>query len=193
MKHILSVVVIIFLAFVFSSSLLAEESAGWHELNSQTTSFYKDQKFMKAAGVGREAVAIARKLPKGERGKLAISLGNLAMIYTHLGKFPEAEDLAKEELKIRQDIFGEEDPEVITAWNHLAIIYTMAAKLAKINPDAEQCLLQVVAVSEKAYGKNSPTLVPALEKLEKYYKITGNSKKENEIVARISQLQSAAD
>lgn len=147
---------------------------------------------MKAAGVGREAVAVARKLPGGERGKLAISLGNLAMIYTHLGKFPEAEGLAKEELKLRQDIFGEEDPEVITAWNHLAIIYTLAGKLKKVNPDAEQCLLQGAAISEKAYGKKSKKNVPALKKLEKYYQISGNTTKEKQITARLAAFSSSA-
>jgi hypothetical protein len=45
----------------------------------------------------------------------------------------------------------------------------------------------------KGIWEKSPTLVPALEKLAKYYKITGNSTKEKDIVARIAQLQPAAD
>jgi len=192
MRHILPVVLIIFLACSCPFTLFAEESASWQQLNSQTTGFYKDQKFMKAAGTGREAVALARKLPGGERGKLAISLGNLAMIYTHLGKFPEAEDLAKEELKTRQDIFGRENSEVITAWNHLAIIYTLAGKLKKINPDAEQCLLQGLAISEKAFGKNNPKIIPALKKLKKYYRISGNAEKEKKMTARLATFSSSA-
>ncbi|HHB77485.1 MAG TPA: tetratricopeptide repeat protein [Desulfobulbus sp.] len=142
MKRIVSIGLGVLLALTCVPSLFAGKTVSWKELNSKTTGYYTQQKFMKAAGAGREAVAAARKLPAGERAKLAISLGNLAMIYTHLGKFPEAEEPAKEELKIRQDIFGKENPEVITAWNHLAIIYTLAGKLKKVNPDAEQCLLQ---------------------------------------------------
>ena len=176
------------LVLTCAPSLFAGKTVSWKELNSKTTGYYTQQKFMKAAGAGREAVAAAGKLPAGERGKLAISLGNLAMIYTHLGKFPEAEELAKKELKIRQDIFGEENPEVITAWNHLAIIYTLAGKLKKVNPDAEQCLLQGVAISEKAYGKNSPKNIPALKKMEKYYRISGNTEKEKQMTARLSVL-----
>ncbi len=188
MKRFFSLGLSSVLLLTSATVLFAGKTEAWKELNSKTTGYYTQQKFMKAAGAGREAVAAAEKLPAEERGKLAVSLGNLAMIYTHLGKFPEAEKLAKKELKIRQDIFGEENPEVITAWNHLAIIYTLAGKLKKINPDAEQCLLQGVAISEKAYGKNSPKVMPALKKLEKYYRISGNTEKEKQMSARLDAL-----
>ena len=191
MRQGLFILAIIFMAHICSSSLYAQEAGEWQELNSQTTGFYKEQKFMKAAGVGREAVAVARELPDGQRDKLATSLGNLAMIYTHLGKYAEAEELAKEELKLRQLVFGKEDPEVITAWNHLAIIYTMASKMAQINPDAEHCLLQIVSIEEKVNGKESPAVLPALVKLEKYYRITGNSEKEKETTDRIAALKTS--
>ena len=193
MRQILLIVIVSFMAQLCSSPLSAAGLDEWQELNSRATGFYKEQKFMKASGAGRQAVAAARELPEGEQDKLAFSLGNLAMIYTHLGKFAEAEELAKEELELRQHIFGKEDPEVITAWNHLAIIYTMASKLAQNNPDAEHCLLQIVAIEEKANGKESPALLPALGKLEKYYRITGNGKKEKEVADRIAALQPAAN
>ena len=189
MRQIVLVVMIIFMAHIWSSSLLAEETGEWQELNSRTIGFYKEQKFMKASGAGRQTVAAARQLPETDRDKLASSLGNLAMIYTHLGKFAEAEELAKEELKLRQQIFGKENPEVITAWNHLAIIYTMASKMTQINPDAEHCLLQIVAIEEKVNGKESQAVIPALMKLEKYYRITGNSEKEKETADRIAALK----
>ncbi len=192
MRQGILILTIIFMAQICSFSLYAEDGGEWQQLNSQTTGFYKEQKFMKAAGVGRDAVAAARDLPVAQRDKLATSLGNLAMIYTHLGKFAEAEELAKEELGLRQEIFGKDDPGVITAWNHLAIIYTMASKMAQINPDAEHCLLQIVAIEEKAKGKDSKDIIPALQKLEKYYRITGNSEKEKEVTERITALRPAA-
>ena len=193
MKQILLFLTIIFMAHIWSSSLLAKETGEWQELNSRTVGFYKEQKFMKASGAGRQAVAAARQLPKADRDKLASSLGNLAMIYTHLGKFAEAEELAKEELSLRQEIFGKENPEVITAWNHLAIIYTMASKMTEVNPDAEHCLLQIVAIEEKVNGNESPAVIPALMKLEKYYRITGNSEKEKKVADRITALQPSAN
>jgi tetratricopeptide (TPR) repeat protein len=189
MRQILLAVMIIFMAHIWSSSLLAQETGEWQELNSRTIGFYKEQKFIKASGAGRQAVAAARQLPEADRDKLASSLGNLAMIYTHLGKFAEAEELAKEELALRQQIFGKENLEVITAWNHLAIVYTMASKMAPINPDAEHCLLQIVAIEEKVNGKESQAVIPALIKLEKYYRITGNSEKEKETADRIAALK----
>lgn len=189
MRQLLLILTVIFMTHLCSSAVLAEEVGEWQELNTQTINFYKEQKFTKASSAGRQTVAVARELPEAERDKLASSLGNLAMIYTHLGKFAEAEELAKEELALRQEIFGIENPEVITAWNHLAIIYTMASKMAKVNPDAEQCLLEIVAIEEKINGKESMSIIPALEKLEKYYRITGNSDREEEITARIAALQ----
>jgi tetratricopeptide (TPR) repeat protein len=193
MRQGLFILTIIFMAHICTSSLYAQEAGEWQELNNQTTGFYKEQKFMKAAGAGREAVAVARELPVAQRDKLATSLGNLAMIYTHLGKYAEAEDMAKEGLKLRQQVFGKEDLEVITAWNHLAIIYTMASKMAQINPDAEHCLLQIVAIEEKVNGKESPAVLPALVKLEKYYRITGNSEKEKETADRIAALKTSGN
>jgi len=193
MGKILMTVLVTFIALTCSSPLLAAGMDEWQELNSQTIGFYKEQKFTKASGAGRRTVAVARELPETDKDKLASSLGNLAMIYTHLGKFAEAEELAKEELELRRQIFGKDNPEVITAWNHLAIIYTMASKMAEVNPDAEHCLLQIVAIEEKANGKESPAIVPALMKLEKYYRITGNSEKEKEVAGRIAALQPSAN
>ncbi len=189
MKPVLLIMTIVFIAQVCASSLFAADVAEWEELNSRTINFYKEQKFTKAAGAGRQAVAVARELPEANKDKIASSLGNLAMIYTHLGKYPEAEEVAKEELAIRQEVFGKENREVITAWNHLALIYTMVGKMSKINPDAEYCMLQIIAIEEKANGKESLANIPALEKLEKYYRITKNTEKEKEIAARVAALR----
>ena len=188
MKKIVLIVTAIFMAHIVVTSLFAADISEWEELNGRMVGFYKEQKFMKASGTGRQAVEVARKLPAADRDKLASSLGNLAMIYTHLGKFPEAEELAKEELQIRQELYGKVDREVITAWNHLSIIYTMAAKMAP-SPDAEHCLLEIVAIEEKANGNESLAVIPSLEKLEKYYKITGEKEKEKKVTDRIKQLR----
>ncbi len=167
--------------------------AEWQQLNDKTLGYYQEQKHTKAAATGRQALSAARSLPEAEKEKLATSLGNLAMIYTHLGKFADAEAFAKEELQIREQLFGKDTPQVITAWNHLAIIYTMVGKMSKINPDAEFCMLQIVTITEKANGKESLAVIPALEKLEKYYRITGNMKKEKEIAARVAALRPPAN
>ncbi len=188
MKQFVLIVTAIFMAHILVTSLFASDVSEWEDLNGRMVGFYKEQKFMKASGTGRQAVEVARKLPAENRDKLASSLGNLSMIYTHLGKFPEAEELAKEELTVRQELYGKDSREVITAWNHLSIIYTMAAQMAP-SPDAEHCLIEIIAIEEKTNGNESLAVIPSLEKLEKYYKITGEKAKEQKVTARINELR----
>ncbi len=175
---------LVLMALLTNCGFAAEEKDPWEELNAKATAFYQEQKFMKAASYGREALEVARKLPDSEKEKLAISLGNQAMIVTHLGKFGEAEAYGKEELEVRQQLFGKEDLDVIKAWNHLAIIYTMAKNMK----DAEFCLLQIVAIEEKVHGTDSLAIVSPLKQLEKFYKISGNAEKEKQTAERIAKL-----
>lgn len=166
-----------------------EQDESWAQINTRATDFYKDQKFMKAAGAARQALTVARALPETERDKIAISLGNLAMIYTHLGKFGEAEEHAKEELALRESIFGKEDMEVVKAWNHLAIIYTMA----QAPDDAERCLEMIISLEERKFGKESPQVIAALQRLEKFYDISRNEKKAKQIAERLRGLKAAGE
>lgn len=184
MKFFLYTITLIFLLIVLCSGVAVSEDLSWEDMNNQTTEYYKDQKFIKAAGAGRQALNLARNLPEPEQEKMAISLGNLAMIYTHLGKFAEAEAHAQEELVIREKIFGKEHMEVVKAWNHLAIVYTMA----QAPDDAEICLLKIISLNEEIYGKESPGVLASLKKLEKFYQISKNKKKENEIATRIEKF-----
>lgn len=177
-------VLVVLMAVLTNCGFAAEETNPWEELNAKVTAFYQEQKFMKAAGYGREALEVARKLPDSQKEKLAISLGNQAMIVTHLGKFGEAEEYGKEELEVRQQLFGKDDLDVIKAWNHLAIIYTMAKNMQ----DAEFCLLQIIAIEEKVHGKDSLSIVSSLKQLEKFYKISGIEEKEKQTAERIARL-----
>lgn len=174
--------------FFLAQSGRADDGADWEALNGQSTGLYREQQFIKAAAAGRVALAKARTLPADEREKLAVSLGNLAIILTHLGSFPEAEELAKEELAVRRQHFGPEDLGVLPAWNHLALIYTLAGNLKRVNPDAEQCLLQILAIEEQARGRDNPAIAPALRRLEKYYRVTGNEERGAHIRERLQTL-----
>ena len=163
----------------------------WSELNVQAGTLYQQQEFFKAARAGRQALEAARRqYPEGEH--VAVALSNLAMITLSLGENAEAERLEKESLALRARLFGEEDPRLVVPLHHLAYIYTIEVlknKNQALKGDAEACLLQAVAIMEKAHGKDGADLVPSLEKLEKFYRITGNSAREQAVAEQLAKLQ----
>jgi len=163
-----------------------EES--WEELNLKVINLYKEQKFMKASGLNKYVIHFARQLPEAEKEKLSISLGNQSMISTHLGKFMDAEATAWEELAILQKIYGKRTLNTLKAWNHLAIIYTMA----QAPKDAEQCLKTIIGIEEENYGKQNEKVIPSYKKLLKFYQISKNKKKEKELEKELKKIEETA-
>lgn len=187
MKRIGKIIAAIMFGTLFFQQAAAQKQESWEEANTRATGLYRQQQFIKANRAVRHAVELARKLPESEKEKVAISLGNLSMIATHLGNFGEAETAAKEELAIREKLFGRENRDVIKAWNHLAIVYTMAQSPA----DAEFCLEKIISISEKVYGGTSREVLTSLQKLEKFYQISKNREKEKAVAARIEKISPA--
>ena len=177
----------LFLQVLFFSPLVYGEDLSWEDLNSRATGYYQEQQFSKAAGFAEQAVELARNGKNQEQ--LATSLNNLAMISTHLGKFGEAEVLNKEALGVRQNAFGLNDIRVAGSWNNLGLIYFFVKKMA----DAEQCFVEALHIYEENYGKTNQEIIPALEKLGKFYKKTENRQKEKEIAERIQALTTGAE
>lgn len=165
-----------------------ENQESWEELNLKVINLYKEQKFMKASGLNKFVIHMARQLPEAEREKLSISLGNQSMISTHLGKFMDAEALAWEELALLQKIYGKRTVNTLKAWNHLAIIYTMA----QVPEDAEKCLKTIIEIEEELYGKKNPKVIPSYKKLLKFYQISQNKKKEKELKKELKKMEKAA-
>ena len=174
------------LIFLFTTTAHTEDLT-WDELNAKVTGFYKQQQFSTAAGYGKEALDMARK--SGTAEELATSLNNFAMVQTHLGQFGEAEELNKEALQVRQKAFGVDDPRVGISWNNLGLIYFFVKKM----DDAEHCFLEVVRIEELANGMKSAKIIPALEKLEKFYKKSENKEAADKINARITAIQTGPE
>lgn len=164
-----------------------KQEESWEELNLKVVNLYKEQKFMKASGLNKYVINVARQLPEDKREKLAISLGNMSMISTHLGKFMDAEQSAWEELAIFQKIYGKRTLETLKAWNHLALVYTMA----QVPKDAEQCLKTIIEIEETHYGKDDAKVISSYKKLLKFYQITKDKKKERELTARLKTMEKA--
>lgn len=174
------------LVFCCISSSYGEDLT-WEELNAKVTGHYQQQQFTTAAGYGKEALDLARK--SGTPEELATSLNNMAMVDTHLGHFGEAEELNKEALMVRQKAFGTDDPRVAVSWNNLGLIYYFVKKI----DDAEQCFLEVLRIQTTAHGEKSQDIIPALQKLEKFYTKTEQQVQADEMAARILALQTGPE
>lgn len=186
MKKIEFLLPALLMAFFISTSCHAEDYS-WQELNDKVTGHYQQQQFSTAAGYAEEAVKLARK--SGTSEELAISLNNMAMVSTHLGRFGEAEALNKEALSVRQKAFGVDDPRVAVSWNNLGLIYFFVKKM----DDAEQCYLEVLRIQEKAHGDKSEEIIPALQKLEKFYRKVENEGEADKIATRIQAIQTGPE
>ncbi len=175
------------LLIVFFSTVTHGEDLNWQELNDKVTGYYQQQQFSTAAGYGNQALNLARK--SGDSEQLATSLNNMAMIITHLGQFGEAEAYNKEALSVRQNAFGIDDPRVAVSWNNLGLIYYFEKKI----DDAEFCFLEVLRIQEKAHGKKSQDIIPALQKLEKFYTKTEKEEDAKKIASRIQAIQTGPE
>jgi hypothetical protein len=59
--------------------------------------------------------------------------------------------------------------------------------------DAEMCFEEVLRIQVKNHGEKSPEIVPALQRLEKFYKYIKNPAKEKEFTERILSLQTGPE
>ncbi len=163
------------------------EDLNWEELNAKVTGFYKQQQFTTAAGYAKEALKLARKSDNIDH--LTISLNNMTQILIETGKFAEAEQMSKEDIALRQKTYGVDGIQVAVPWNNLGLVYYFKKKM----DDAEFCFQEIVRINEVVYGKKSSDIVPALQKLEKFYKKTENTEEAGKVAARILALQTGPE
>ncbi len=175
------------LLILFIASPSFGEDSSWEELNSKVTGYYQQQQYSTAVGYAEEALALARK--SGSKEKIATSLKNLGEISTHMGRQTEAEAYNKESIAIRQNLFGPDGLEVALSWRSLGFTYFLSEKM----DDAEMCFQEVLRIHVKNYGEKSIEIVPALQRLEKFYKYTKNQDKESAFTERILNLQTGPE
>ena len=91
-----------------------------------------------------------------------LAMGNLAMSYQSLGKFPDTEMLQIKVLNLRKKLLGEEHPDTFTTINHLTVTYESLGRYA----DAEK--LQIQALDIGRLGEEHPDTINIMENLCKY-------------------------
>lgn len=101
-----------------------------------------------------------------DAGRLA---NQVAHYYFKRGRYAEAEPLYRQSLAIRQQVLGEEDPEVGTSLNLLGELFRVQARYVEAEPLQERSL----AIREKALGQNHPDVALTLDNLGAIYCATG--------------------
>jgi len=177
----------IFLLTLFLTAPAFGEELTLEELNSKVTGFYKQQQYSTAVKYAEDALALARK--SGTEEEVATALKNIGEISTHMGRQTEAEAYTKESIAIRQKLFGPDAPEVALSWRSLGFTYFLSEKM----DDAEMCFQEVLRIQIKNHGEKSVEIVPALQRLEKFYKYTKQQDKERALTEKILKLQTGPE
>ncbi|ODS34806.1 MAG: kinesin light chain KLC [Candidatus Scalindua rubra] len=114
-------------------------------------------------------LAVSFTLPAYAQEKLWNELNDKATTLYQQGKYSEAINVAKESLKVAEEIFGSDHPNSVTTMNSLAWFYYSQGKYA----EAEPLLKRALEISEKALGKEHPQIATVLSNLAALYKEQG--------------------
>ncbi|NEP23597.1 tetratricopeptide repeat protein [Moorena sp. SIO3I6] len=99
----------------------------------------------------------------------ASQLNQQAWVLYQQGKYSDAIPLAKRALEIRQEILGEEHPDVASSLNNLALLYQSQGRYA----EAEPLLQQALALRKKLLGEDHPDVAESLNNLAVLYHSQG--------------------
>jgi TPR repeat protein/CHAT domain-containing protein/Tfp pilus assembly protein PilF len=125
--------------------------------------------YAKAEPLCQEALRITQKVRGPEHPDTAISLNNLAKLYSDTGEYAKAEPLYQEALRIKQKVLGAEDPSTATSINNLAGLYQDMGEYAKAEPLYQEAL----RIKQKVLGPEHPGTALGLNNLANLYKGMG--------------------
>jgi tetratricopeptide (TPR) repeat protein len=153
--------------FVRAAVTCAQEKPDphWQTLTRQVLALDKQGKYQEAQPIALEAEKEAEATLKPGDAMLAISVGNLAQVYSHLNEYPRAEALGLRAVSIVEKALGPQDPELTPLLTNLAVLYSDEGELAK----AEPVLVRVVRIDEKTLKPDSPDLASDLGSLGTLY------------------------
>jgi tetratricopeptide (TPR) repeat protein len=104
-----------------------------------------------------------------EDPRVAISLSQLAQVYTAQAKYLEAEPLYMRALKIYQSAHGERHPDVAATLNNIGVLHRMHGQYA----DAEPYLTRALALKESLLNPDDPDLALSVKNLGQLYVAQG--------------------
>jgi tetratricopeptide (TPR) repeat protein len=110
-------------------------------------------------------VVIREKALGPKHPDVATSLNNLAMVFSELGRYVEAEPLYKRSVAIYEQALGPDHINVANSVNNLALLYQAQGRYT----DAEPLYQRSLAIREKALGPDHPDVAASLNNLAELY------------------------
>jgi CHAT domain-containing protein len=105
----------------------------------------------------------------GEEADVAHTLDNLANAFEAQGRYPEAEDLFKRSLPIKERLYGNSHSSVADTLHNLSRVYVSRGRYQ----DAEGLLKRALSIRNRTPGGNDPQLAITLESLGLVYDAEG--------------------
>jgi tetratricopeptide (TPR) repeat protein len=102
-----------------------------------------------------------QRLYEGDHPDVAMSLNNLALLYSSQGRYSEAEPLYNQALAMDQRLYEGDHPHVAMSLNNLALLYSSQGRYS----EAEPLYNQALAMCERVLGGNHPTTAMVRENL----------------------------
>jgi CHAT domain-containing protein/tetratricopeptide (TPR) repeat protein len=119
----------------------------------------------------REALAMRRRLFKGDHPDVATSMSNLAELYRAQGKYGDAEPLCAEALAMRRRLFRGDHPAVARGLGGLAELYRALGRY----DDAEPLCAEALAMRRRMHPGDHPDVARSMTNLGSLYEAQGRS------------------
>jgi CHAT domain-containing protein/tetratricopeptide (TPR) repeat protein len=141
---------------------------------------YRDQgKADKAEPLFTDALAMRKRLFKGDHPDVADSLIDLAQLYLHQGKADKAEPLFTDALAMRKRLFKGDHPDVAQSLNNLGFLYQTQGKLGR----AELLYTDALAMHKRLFKGDHPDVAQSLNQLGFLYQDQGKLDKAESLLA----------
>ena len=95
----------------------------------------------------------------------------------------------KEALKVAEETFGSDHPNVATSLNNLAMLYQAQGNYA----EAERLYKRALEIREKSLGPDQPQVATLLENMIEVYKSIGEKEKAERLEERAKKIRSKND
>ncbi len=115
-------------------------------------------------------------------------LGNQVNLLYRQGRYEEAAQLGEEAVKIAEQIFGPDHPNLATSLNNLALVYDTQREYTK----AEDFYQRSLAIDEKRLGKDHPHVATSLNNLACLYAVQGAYDKAEPLYQRALAIREKA-
>lgn len=106
----------------------------------------------------RLALVIRHTLLGGEHQSIFVSSTDVALTYAKLGQFAKAEELLAETYRASQAIFGEQDPNTLTAMANFGVILSMQGRYE----EAEEWIKEALRLKRMTLGETDPSTLSSL-------------------------------